>query len=220
MAPTTEAVWLALHDRLLRFVRARVADPATAEDVLQDVFVKIHARIDTLDDGDRLEAWVWQIVRNAIVDHHRRWRPAAELPEQLAALDRVDDDDPGETARQLVPCVQAAIDGLPEPYREALLLTEYGGLTQQALAERAGISLSGAKSRVQRARDRLKGVLLACCHVELDRRGGIVDYRPRGADCDEGRVGRGCGCGCRSGRDDGAAASFSGDARLSLCGDG
>jgi RNA polymerase sigma-70 factor (ECF subfamily) len=88
------------------------------------------------------------------------------------------------------------VTALPGPYREALLLTEYAGLTQQELAVRAGISLSGAKSRVQRGRERLKQLLLDCCHVELDRRGGIIDYRPNCAGCSCDDCGPGCGPNC------------------------
>ena len=68
------------------------------------------------------------------------------------------------------------IDEFPEPYRQALLLTDVQGLSQKQLAEQQGLSLSGAKSRVQRARDKLRDLLLQCCHFEFDRRGGIVDY--------------------------------------------
>jgi RNA polymerase sigma-70 factor (ECF subfamily) len=57
---TTERVWNDLHDQLLRFVRSRVRDEASAEDIVQDAFLKIHARIGALRDGDRLESWVWQ----------------------------------------------------------------------------------------------------------------------------------------------------------------
>jgi RNA polymerase sigma-70 factor (ECF subfamily) len=72
---------------------------------------------------------------------------------------------------------------LPEPHRQALLLTEYEGLNQRELAERLGISFSGAKSRVQRARQKLRSVLQECCHCELDRRGRVVDYYPRCCGC-------------------------------------
>ena len=187
MVATTEQLWHGLHERLLRTIRRHVADEATAEDILQDVFLKIHTRIGTLRDEERLESWVYQIVRNAITDHRRRQRPVAPLPEELAVPDDRDGDNPGG-GRQLIAFVKATVADLPEPYREALLLTEYDGLTQQQLAERAGISLSGAKSRVQRARDKVKNLLLACCHIELDRRGGILDEQPL---CDA--------CGCSSG---------------------
>jgi RNA polymerase sigma-70 factor, ECF subfamily len=84
----------------------------------------------------------------------------------------------------LLPCVRATVLALPEQDRQALILTEYQGLTQKELGERLGLSFSGAKSRVQRAREKLKQELLACCHFELDRRRHILDYQPR-CDCCE-----------------------------------
>jgi RNA polymerase sigma-70 factor (ECF subfamily) len=67
------------------------------------------------------------------------------------------------------------VERLPQPYREAVELAEFEGLTQRALADRLGISLSGAKSRVQRAREQLRTMLLDCCRIETDARGGVVD---------------------------------------------
>lgn len=194
MVTTTEDLWETLHDRLLRFIRARVSDETSAEDILQDVFLKIHARIDTLRDQDRLQSWVWQIVRNALSDHYRALRPMVDLPEELAAPNEAREED-GDAARRLLPSVRAMVEALPNPYREALQLTEYQGLTQQELAQRAGISLSGAKSRVQRGREKLKALLLDCCHFELDRRGGIIDYHSHCPCC----VARGSSPACRTG---------------------
>jgi RNA polymerase sigma-70 factor, ECF subfamily len=78
------------------------------------------------------------------------------------------------------------IYSLPERYREALVLTEFDGLTQQELADRLNISLSGAKSRVQRGRAQLKQMLNECCTFEFDRRGKAIDCTPRvKADCQE-----------------------------------
>ncbi|HAH00091.1 MAG TPA: RNA polymerase subunit sigma-24, partial [Ktedonobacter sp.] len=68
--------------------------------------------------------------------------------------------------KELIPCIKTMVDSLPNDYREALYLTEYEGLTQRELADRLGLSFSGAKSRVQRAREKLKVMLLDCCHFE------------------------------------------------------
>jgi RNA polymerase sigma-70 factor (ECF subfamily) len=78
------------------------------------------------------------------------------------------------------------IDDLPATYRDAVRLHEIEGLSQQAVADRLGLSLSGAKSRVQRGRERLRAELERCCSFELDRRGNVLDYERRaaGACCD------------------------------------
>jgi RNA polymerase sigma-70 factor (ECF subfamily) len=175
MLTTTEQVWDAFHTPLQQFIRRRVSDEVTAEDVLQDVFLKIHQHIEALRDVKKLESWIYQITRNAIIDSYRNSRPTTtlEAEEVLDMLEELPDDD---VVSDLLPCVRAMVKNLPELDRQALVLTEYQGLTQKELAERLGLSFSGAKSRVQRAREKLKQQLLDCCHFELDRRGHVIDY--------------------------------------------
>jgi RNA polymerase sigma-70 factor, ECF subfamily len=185
MGTTTEQAWEAFHAPLYQFIRRRVADDAAAEDLLQDVFLKIHQHGNSLKDTRRLESWIYQITRNLLIDHYRSHRQpltsldAGEVPD--LPEDLPDDDIVGE----LLPCVRAMVLALPDQDRQALILTEYQGLTQKEFGERLGLSFSGAKSRVQRARERLKQELLACCHFEVDRRGHILDYQPRCNCCEE-----------------------------------
>ena len=180
---TTELVWEAFHTPLQQFIRRRVSDETTAEDVLQDVFLKIHQHMETLSDVKKLESWIYQITRNAIIDSYRSSRPTTplEAEEVLALPEELPDDD---VVSELLPSVRAMVRNLPDRDRQALVLTEYQGLTQKELAERLGLSFSGAKSRVQRAREKLKQQLLECCHFELDRRGHIIDYQPRCNCCE------------------------------------
>ena len=177
---TLEGMYEAFNAPLRRFVLGRVPDANVADDVLQEIYLRIHTHIGSLRDCTRLEAWVYQIARHTIVDYYRARRPAAALPESLTAP-----DDPcvDNAECQLAGSLSAMIDDLPEKYRQALNLTMYEGLTQQETAERLGLSLSGAKSRVQRAREKLKDRLLDCCHFVFDRYGAILDYQGRCCSC-------------------------------------
>ncbi len=183
-----EAIWDHFCCRLQAFIRSRVSDEAEAEDILQEVFLRVHRHLCCLPDSDKIDSWVYQIARNLIVDHYRRRKDLAELPEDLPVeADLPEEDTESELARSL----KEMIDELPEAYRQALILSEYQGLDQKELAERLGISLSGAKSRIQRARQKLRDMFLACCHFEMDRRGRILDYHPRCNSCnavEEGHV--------------------------------
>lgn len=183
MSMTTEQVWESFHTHLQQFIRKRVPDDPTAEDLLQEVFLKIHQRIETVKDVRRLESWVYQITRHVIIDYYRgkeRLWATLDAPDVLELAEDLPDDD---VVGELFPSVRAMVKSLPEHDRQALVLTEYQGLTQRELADRLGLSFSGAKSRVQRAREKLKQMLLECCHFELDRRGHIIDYQPRCAHC-------------------------------------
>ena len=175
MTPTLENIWHEFAVKLGQFIRARVSDPATAEDILQDVFVKIQARLNQLEDPAKLQGWLYLIARNAIIDHYRTRKQTTEVPETLPAEPPENDTE----MEGLKASFRRMLYSLPEPYRDALVLTEFEGLTQKKLAERLGISLSGAKSRVQRGRDQLKKMLHECCAFEFDRRGRVIDCTPR-----------------------------------------
>lgn len=185
MSVSTEQVWEAFHLPLHQFIRKRVPDEDTTEDLLQEVFLKIHQSIGTLKDAKKLESWIYQITRNVITDYYRSRKPTTplEVPEVLVLPEELPDDD---VVSNLFPSVRAMVRSLPELDQQALVLTEYQGLTQKELGERLGLSFSGAKSRVQRAREKLKQMLLACCHFELDRRGHVINYQPRCRCCSEG----------------------------------
>jgi RNA polymerase sigma-70 factor (ECF subfamily) len=156
-----------------------VADVNVADDIVQDVLLKVQSHIDRLPAEDRLPAWILRLARNAIVDHYRA--RAVRVHDDIDAVTFAEpaaEEEPLRVVRQLAACVARMIEKLPPPDREALELTNLRGLNQRELAERCGISLSGAKSRVQRARQRLQAMVLECCRVERDARGAVIDYVP------------------------------------------
>lgn len=177
MTPSLESIWNDFAGRLGAFIRARVNDPGVAEDIRQEVFLKIQRHLDGRRDFRNLERWIYHVTRNAIIDHYRARRDTTTVPETMPAEASASD---GEVDG-LLAAFRRMIDDLPEPYREAVVLTELEGLTQAQLAERLGISLSGAKSRVQRGRAQLKERLLDCCRFEFDRRGAVIECEPRRA---------------------------------------
>lgn len=194
-AAASADVWARFGAQVRAFVARRLGDPDAVDDVTQEVFLKLHAGLGGLRDADRLAPWVFQIARRAIVDHHRRHGGAgtAAIDIDTAGADPglVEDDvekgrsDAADRAaeQQVAAFVGGLVDGLPEHYRQAVRLSEIEGHAQREVADRLGLSLSGAKSRVQRGRAILRERLLECCHVELDRRGHVIDFRPRVACC-------------------------------------
>jgi RNA polymerase sigma-70 factor, ECF subfamily len=126
MPMTTEHVWEAFHPPLQQFIRRRVSDEASAEDVLQDVFLKIHQHVETLKDVKKLESWMYQITRNAIIDSYRSSRPTTTL-DAVEVLDLPEELPEDDVVSELLPCVRAMVRKLPELDRRALVLTEYQG---------------------------------------------------------------------------------------------
>jgi RNA polymerase sigma-70 factor (ECF subfamily) len=178
-----------LHARVLAFIRRRVPSVEDAEDIAQEVMLRVHRHSAELEDAERMTAWVYRIATNAIADHYRRPArrelaagQATDLPlgEDLEAWS---EPPPDALRTELAACLTPLIERLPALHREALELTEFHGLSQVEAAERLGISVSGMKSRVQRARGQLLDLLLACCHVDLDRRRSVTAIEHRGEPC-------------------------------------
>ena len=179
MDTASEQIWHDYHDRLKGFIAARVNDPAETEDLLQEIFLRIHRHLDSVDSAERLQGWLYRIARNAVIDHYRRRRPTVDLPDDL----QIPETDDIDVHRELEGCLGPMIAALPEPYCRAVQLTELDGLTQQELADREGLSLSGAKSRVQRGRAMVKSMMLDCCHFEFDQQGRVIDYAGKEDSC-------------------------------------
>jgi RNA polymerase sigma-70 factor (ECF subfamily) len=188
-SPELETLWEESSARLRAWFERRTGSASDADDLVQETFVRVHERLDTLLDAASVRAWVGTIARNVLRDHQRRrgTRAGAEAgavdPQELAGPDA--DDVPLE--RTVASWLEDQMCGLDAEDAEALRLVDLEGLTQRELAERAGIGLSAAKSRVQRARTRLRERLEACCAFAFDARGGIVGYEQRRKECtDEG----------------------------------
>ena len=211
----TAQVWQDFNQSLLSFIARRVRDRDTAEDILQEVMLRIHRHAGDLEEPSAVAAWVHQIARNAITDHYRR---AAHRREQAAGIELGDDRalevdaDDGIARSEIAACLRPLLDELPAGHREALALTELGDLSQVDAARQLGISTSGMKSRVQRGRAQLRDLLVECCEINLDRR--ARDHRLRtarrilrmpavrgraGSRCRDRRPGCGPGPSCAAG---------------------
>ncbi len=177
--------WQAFDSRLRAYVGRRV-DPAAADDVVGDILLRLTRHQAGLVAADNPTAWMLRVAANAVADHHRRRsteRRALAQAEVESGLDPAGATEDASAGVELAQCLIPLLRVLPAPYGEALLLTDIGGLSQPEAAKRLGLSASGMKSRVQRGRAKLKQAVLRCCAVELDRRGGVVDFQPRSATC-------------------------------------
>ncbi|MCA9756732.1 MAG: sigma-70 family RNA polymerase sigma factor [Candidatus Eisenbacteria bacterium] len=209
--PTTEEVWNQLRVRVRNYLRSRVSDPDDAEDLLQEVFLRVHRGLGSLRSEEALDGWVARIVRNVITDHIRaraarrngaNGHGGSPASSEHDADDRdrgthptgvdgtfaseigivpaeVDEREERRSREQIAACLLPLMSVLPADQREALELTEVRGLTQKEAAELVGLSVPGMKSRVQRAKHRLREVMDACCRLHFDARGNLLDCTSR-----------------------------------------
>jgi RNA polymerase sigma-70 factor (ECF subfamily) len=175
------ALWHEFGPPLRRFLARRVPPGVDPDDLLQDVFLRVVRGLDSFGGIDRPEAWLFQIARNALRDslraRLRRDGRTDTLENDLPADPDPAADDAAEA--ELAPCLTAMVGRLPEPYRTAVTLTSLQGASQADVARQLGVSVSGMKSRVQRGRAQLRQMLVACCSIAVDVRGGVSDFHLR-----------------------------------------
>ncbi len=161
------------------FVRRRVTHPHDVDDVTQETLARLYRGVEDLRDVRAFEGWMYTIARHAITDHHRQ-RGRRPVPVDPLDLDAPADDEEQERADALLSgCLRTLLDRIPDGYRQALELTDLGGLTQQEAADRLGLSTSGMKSRVQRGRRLLRAEITHCCQVSLDPHRAVAEVTLR-----------------------------------------
>ena len=177
-----ENIWNKFYEHLSGFVENRIYDIELKDDCLQEIFIKINNGLPSLKDDNKLESWIFQIARNTIIDFNRQKekQKSAQITRQDLEIE-INDSKNIEIAECIVPFIKQ----LPLKYSEPLMLYEIEGLSQKEISGKENISLSGAKSRIQRGRIKLKNALNECCKFELDKRGNILDYRTKQNDCNK-----------------------------------
>jgi RNA polymerase sigma-70 factor (ECF subfamily) len=190
----TQQIWSEFGGRLRAFIARRVDSAADADDILQDVFLRIHRHADSLEHRERLVSWLFQVTRNAIADYYRAPARRRELlagapvelergSEHAWALVEESSGSFRGAERELAHCLGPMVARLPPHYRDAVTLIDLKGVPQKEAAVRAGLSLSGMKSRVQRGRQALEQLLHDCCQIEIDAAGHVMDYQFRRGGC-------------------------------------
>lgn len=175
-----EEVWLKFEGRMRAFILSKIHDEAKADDLMQELFIRIHGNIDKVSDEVKLQSWIYQICRNLITDHFRSVSKSSKGGPAL--IPEEEDHDEDLMSEALEDMINMMSD-LPGEYCEALCKTELGSLSQKAYAEHIGMSYSGVKSRVQRARNMLKDMLMRCCHYEFDKYGNVIEIHPVNCCC-------------------------------------
>lgn len=177
--PSLDAAWDEFSTRLRRWLERRVAQPADAEDLLQQVFLRLAQRPPPAAGPAQVGAWLWRVARNALVDHYRRrarFRSAPLDPEEATAEEE-------DSFLALARCLRPLLAQLPPRYGDAVRDADLEGRPQAELARQAGVTVSAMKSRVQRGRRMLQDLLRRCCGVRRDARTGRILGAEGGVEC-------------------------------------
>lgn len=171
-------VWNKFRSELLHFIKARVNDPYEAEDVLQEVFIKMYKGVEQLDDEAKLKSWLYKITNNTIIDYYRKRKPSEVQIEKIES-ELINEEEHTNMNDEISTCMNLLLQKLPDKYKEPLAMYEFKGMKHREISKKLNISLSGSKTRIQRAREKLREVLIECCEIESDVYGNIVEYEQK-----------------------------------------
>lgn len=182
-----EEVWNTYSSELRAYIMRRVPDKYEAEDILQEVGIRIQKNACKIRDITNVQAWLYRIAHNLIVDY---FRGAAKysLIEDINEISIQEIAEPENYNKETAECLLKLVEFLPSIYKEAIIESDFKGTKQSILGQKLGLSNSGSKSRVQRARKKLKAVLNNCCEVKFDNAGNVIEL------CNKDKVGNEFSC--------------------------
>lgn len=168
--------WRSHESELRGFLAHRLADAHLADDLLQEVFLKAVRQGLGFCAIEDPRAWLFRVARNAMIDHARLAKPQVELPDDLAQEEA---DAPAPVDR-LSECLGRVLSEIPPEDAEILRKCDLEGMKQGDFAQTHGLSLPAAKSRLLRARFRLREIMTTNCQVTFDDAGNVCCHVPRG----------------------------------------
>jgi RNA polymerase sigma-70 factor, ECF subfamily len=178
-----EELWDIYNTRIKKYIMGKVSDKFEAEDLFQEVGIRVLNSEKNILEVDNVEAWLYRIASNVIIDYYRhkdRLNYVEDVDAVLFKDSSVSESD--NYNHETVSCLLKMTEILPETYKEAILQSDFKGIPQNSLSEAWGLSHSGAKNRVQRARKKLKETMLDCCEVRSDHQGNILELVNKNGD--------------------------------------
>ena len=165
---TTKEVWNQYSEDVKRFIISKVKENTVADDILQDTFIKIHTKLHTLKDSQKLKSWVFTIARNSTLDFFKTSKINYEV------FDLGEEDDIEKEYHTEKDCLYGILQKLPKKYRTPLFLSDIKGMKQSDVAKQLNQNLPTTKSQIQRARKLIAQGFIDCCGFVMNEQGHLV----------------------------------------------
>lgn|SRR5690606_25023155 len=173
----TKTVWDLYTQDIKHFILSKVKDAIVADDLLQETFIKVHVKLDTLKDDRKLKPWVFSIARYTVMDYFRQNNLSYPIEENDIIEEHTNSDHTRED------CLHGIIKSLPKKYRDPLILADIQGLKQAQISEQLDLPLSTVKSQIQRARKLVAQGFVECCNFKINNDGYLVGELQEKENC-------------------------------------
>ena len=174
---TTKLAWDTYSDDLRRFIFSKTKDESITDDILQDTFIKVHTKLHTLKNEDKLKSWLFSVASYTILDHFKASKSVLELNDFETEDTTINHE---HTEKD---CLRGILVNLPKKYREPIFLSDIMGLKQKEVAERLNLPLPTVKSQIQRAKKQIAQGFMDCCGYKMNEDGHLVGEIQDRDDC-------------------------------------
>lgn len=176
-----EQLWNEFHLKIGNFIKTKVSNSSDSEDILQELFLKIQKQNKNINEIKNIQAWLYRMVSNLIIDYYRKSKKHNEFTDEINFSD---DKNLNDNSIEINECIIPFLTHLNDKDQEIINLIDMQGLKQNFVAKKLNLSLSATKSRIQRARKRLKKLFTNCCSVVRDVNGKVIELNPKKHGCD------------------------------------
>lgn len=173
----TKDVWNTYAEDVKHFILSKVKDEVITDDLLQETFIKVHTKLNTLNNEDKLKSWIFSIARYTVLDYFR----SKKIVYQTTDEDFIFEDQKLEHTK--ADCLRGIIKSLPKKYRDPLFLSDIKGLKQTQISEQLQLPLPTVKSQIQRGRKLIAQGFIDCCDFKVNDQGFLVGELKEKADC-------------------------------------
>ncbi|MFY0714587.1 sigma-70 family RNA polymerase sigma factor [Seonamhaeicola sp. NFXS20] len=173
----TKDVWNTYAEDVKHFILSKVKDEVVTDDLLQETFIKVHTKLNTLNNEDKLKSWIFSIARYTVLDYFR----SKKIVYQTTDEDFIFEDQKLEHTK--ADCLRGIIKSLPKKYRDPLFLSDIKGLKQTQISEQLQLPLPTVKSQIQRGRKLIAQGFIDCCDFKVNDQGFLVGELKEKADC-------------------------------------
>jgi len=176
---TTQEAWINYSEDVKHFIISKVKNVYATDDVLQDTFIKVHAKLHTLKNTEKIKPWIFTIARNSVMDYFK------DINKNTNELDFdiPTENNSYEQEHTEKDCLNGILVSLPKKYRDPLFLSDIKGLKQQEVAKQLNQTLSTTKSQIQRARKLIAKGFMDCCGFVINEEGNLVGEIKDKVDC-------------------------------------
>ena len=152
--PDITTIYNEYHDKVMGYIYARLKSKADAEDLCQDVFVKVHSKLESFDpEKASISTWVFSITRHSVIDFYRTSHPIVEIDESIPEVGSIED---GVVNDETLEELAAALEKLPTELRQIIVLRYYDRIPLTEIGKKMNLSYGAIKLRHAKALQMLK----------------------------------------------------------------